>query len=175
MSNVTKVRDLMVPIADYPSVRDTATLREAIEVIENARLEVKLRKSLPRVLLVYDAIDLMVGYVRRRDIMRGLEPEHLLTKPLDYSKKPFDIAVDFNLAELSFATVAKAVRKQAERSVRDVMQPNETTVDADDHVMKVVQEMVALDVPLIPVLDSGKLVGVVRSVDVLQELARMLE
>lgn len=175
MTHVPKVRDLMVPIADYPSVRDTATLREAVRVIERARLEVKLRKSLPRVLLVYDAIDLMVGYIRRRDIMRGLEPNHLLSKPLDYSKKPFDVGVDFNLAELSFESVAKAVRKQAERSVRDIMQPNETTVDADDHIMKVVQEMVALDVPLIPVLEGGKLVGVVRSVDVLRELARMME
>ena len=55
------------------------------------------------------------------------------------------------------------------------MNPIEAIVDADDHVMKAVQAMVALDVNLIPVLQGGQLVGVVRSVDVFRDLAQLLK
>ncbi|MGD2215203.1 MAG: CBS domain-containing protein [Gemmatimonadales bacterium] len=169
-----RVREVMIPVEEYPSVRDNATLREAIVTIEEAQLEVELRKSLPRVLLVFDEINVLVGTVRRRDIMRGLEPKYLLSKPLEYKKKLFDIDVDPNLAELSYDRVVRGIREQANRPVSDVMQPIVTILDAEDHVMKAVQAMVALDVNLIPVLQEGKLVGVVRSVDVFHDLAQLV-
>lgn len=169
-----RVKDIMIPVDQYPSVRDNATLREAIAKIEDAKLEVDLRRSLPRVLLVFDEIDVLVGTVGRRDIMRGLEPKYLLTKPLEYKKKLFDIDVDPNLAELSYDRVVRGIREQANRPVSDVMNPIDAILDADDHVMKAVQAMVALDVHLIPVLQEGQLVGVVRSVDAFHHLAQLL-
>lgn len=169
-----RVKEIMIPVEQYPSVRDNATLREAIIKIEEAQLEVERRKSLPRVLLVFDEIDVLVGTVRRRDIMRGLEPKYLLSKPLEYKKKLFDIDVDPNLAELSYDRVVRGIREQANRPVSDVMKPVAAILDADDHVMKAVQAMVALDVNLIPVLQDGKLVGVVRSVDAFHDLAQLV-
>ena len=164
----------MIPAERYPSVRDRATLREAVRIIETAQLEVALRKSLPRVLLVFDEIEVLVGYVRRRDLMRGLEPKFLVSQPLAYRKKLFDVAVDPNLSELSYDRVIRGLREQAERPVSDVMQPIETIINADDHVMKAAYEMVSLDLTLIPVVDSGRLVGVIRSVDVFHELSTLL-
>ncbi len=170
-----RVKEVMIPVEQYPSVQDNSTLREAIQVIEEAQLEVETRKSLPRVLLVFDQINVLVGTVRRRDIMRGLEPKYLLSKPLEYKKKLFDIDVDPNLAELSYDRVVRGIREQADRPISDVMNPIEAILDADDHVMKAVQAMVALDVNLIPVLQGGQLVGVVRSVDVFRDLAQLLK
>jgi CBS domain-containing protein len=164
----------MIPIEQYPSVRDNATLREAIAVMESAELEVDLKKSLPRVLLVFDGIDVLVGYVRRRDIMRGLEPKFLASQPLEHRQQMFDVSFDPNLLELSFDRLVKGVRDQAERPVSDVMRPVEAILDADDHVMKAVYEMVSLNVSLIPVLHEGNLVGVIRSVDVFRELADLV-
>jgi len=169
-----RVREIMIPIEQYPSVSDTATLREAIIAIEGARLEVDLRQSLPRVLLIFDAIGVMVGYVRRRDIMRGLEPKTLINQPLDYSKKPFDVEIDPNLSELSYDRVAKGVLAQADRPVTDVMQPNDILIDADDHVLKAIYEMVSYDLSHLPVISDGHLVGVVRSVDVFHELFKLV-
>ncbi len=170
-----RVKEIMIPVEQYPSVRDRATLREAIAKMEEAVLEVELRKSLPRVLLVFDEINVLVGTVRRRDLMGGLEPKFLLSKPLEYKKKLFDVAVDPNLAELSYDRVVRGIREQANRPVSDVMSPIEAILDADDHVMKAVQAVVALDVSLIPVLQEGQLVGVVRSVEVFHELAQLVK
>jgi len=169
------VGEIMVPLALYPCVRDTATLREAIEMIESAQLGVAIRKSLPRALLVYDQIGVFVGYVRRRDIMRGLEPKSLVSKPLEYRRKLFDVAVDPNLSEMSYDHVVAGIREQAEMPVSHVMRPIETTIEAADHVIKAVYEMVSFDLNLVPVLAGGHVVGVVRSVDVFHELAQLLE
>ena len=175
VDSMRRVREIMIPLEQYPSVRDNATLEEAIAVIESAQLEVDLRKSLPRVLLVFDEINVMVGTVRRRDIMRGLEPKFLVSQPLEYRKKLFDVAVDPNLSELSYDRVVKGIREQARRPVSDVMRPIEATIDADDHIMKATYEMVSLDLALIPVLHDGRLEGVVRSVDVFHEFAKLLQ
>jgi len=174
MGEMKRVGQIMVPLAQYPSVRDNATLRDAIAIIENAQLEVSLRKSLPRALLVYDEIDVFVGYVRRRDLMRGLEPKSLVSRPLEYRKKLFDVQIDPNLSEMSYDHVVKGIREQGNRPVSDVMRPIEATIEADDHVIKAVYEMVSSDLNLIPVLDDGQVVGVVRSVDVFHELALLV-
>jgi CBS-domain-containing membrane protein len=170
-----RVGEIMIPVAQYPSVRDNATLRDAIAVMEHAQLEVGGRKSLPRALLVFDEIHVAVGYLRRRDIMLGLEPAFLLKQPVDHAKKLFDVAVDPNLSELSYDRNIKGIRERAGRPVSDVMRPIEAILDADDHVMKAVTEMVSLDLSLIPVVQNAQLVGVVRSVDVFHEIIRLVQ
>ena len=174
MDSVKRVRDVMIPLERYPAVRDTATLREAVDIMRTAEIEVDQRKSLPRVLLVFDAIEVLVGYVRRRDIMRGLEPRYLVVQPLEYRKKLFDVAVDPNLSELSYDRVITGIREQASRPVSDVMQPIEDVLQADDHIMKAIYEMVSQDLTLIPVVDGKQLVGVVRSVELFHELVQVL-
>lgn len=174
LDETRRVRDVMIPIDEYPRVRDLAPLRQAVEIIEKAHLEVKRRKSLPRCLLVFDAIGVLVGYVRRRDIMRGLEPKFLVSRPLEYRRKLFQVDVDPNLSELTYDRVVKGIREQASRPVSDVMRPIETILSADDHVMKAIYEMVALDLSLIPVIEDRQLVGVVRSVDAFHEMAQVL-
>ena len=47
-------------------------------------------------------------------------------------------------------------------------------IQADDHIMKAVYEMVSRDLSLLPVLDGQRLVGVVRSVELFRELAEVL-
>lgn len=175
MYKLTELRDIMVPIDEYPSVRDTSTLGEAVKTIASAQLDVKLRKSLPRCVLVFDGIGVLVGYIRRRDLMQGLEPRFLVSRPLEYRDKLFDIAIDPNLAELPIDRMVQGIREQAGRQVSDVMRPIEAILEADDHCMKAVSTMVSLDLSLIPVVDGKDLVGVVRSVDVFNELAKLLE
>jgi predicted transcriptional regulator len=178
-----RVRELMVPLEKYPWVRIDDTLGHAVRVIEAARLEVGRRASLPRVLLVFDHDDDLVGIVRRRDIMRGLEPPFLVNQPLEYRVKLFEVAADPHLSELSselskevaLERVVKGLRDQANRPVGDVLRPIPTSLGPDDQVMKAVYEMVSLNQSLIPVVEDDKVIGVVRSVDVFHELALLLE
>jgi CBS-domain-containing membrane protein len=166
--------ELMVPQDKYPHIPYWFTLRQAIAEMEKSVIEIEGRQSLPRTVLVFNEAYELLGMVRRRDILKGLEPRFLASKPLEYRKKLFDVKVDPNLADLSSEKMIKGLREQAERPVSEVMVPIVATVDYDDHIMKIIYEMVGNDLSLIPVLKDKRVVGVVRSVDVLHEIAQIV-
>jgi len=168
------VRDIMIPLEQYPHICDTCTLAEAITEMEKAQLEVAGRKSLPRLLLVFDRDDHLVGLVRRRDLLRGLEPKFLREKPLDYRRRLFEVEVDPNLLELSYDHLIAGMKERAQRTVRSVMISDVVTIDGNDHLVKAIHEIVTHDITALPVLKDGRVVGVVRTVELFHEVAKLV-
>ena len=78
MMNTTAI-EIMIPIDEYPNVPHTYTIRQTAAVFKSSRLEVGGMTSLPRAVLVFDEENHALGLVRRRDILRGLEPRFLRT------------------------------------------------------------------------------------------------
>ncbi len=164
----------MIPIDSYPHVNYWITLKEAIAEFESHQIKINDKFSLPRVMLVFDDNENLVGMVRRRDILRGLEPNFLKTMPIPHRKQLFDVEVDPNLVDLSFGKIRSAMLAQAYQPISDIMQPIASTVEYDDHLAKIIYKMVSRDQPLLPVIKDGKVIGVVRSVDVFHEIARLI-
>jgi CBS domain-containing protein len=173
MENI-RVADIMIPLDNYPHIPYWFTLRQAIVEMEGFQLVIEGKMSLPRVVLVFDEAYQLLGTARRRDIMRGLEPPFLVSKTRRYRMKLFDIEVDPNLSELSYDKMVESIRKQSERPISDVMQPISTTIAHDDHLMRAVSAFVEHDISPIPVLKDAKVVGVVRTVDVFGQLAKLI-
>ncbi len=169
-----RVGEIMIPLKDYPHLPVWSSVRDAVELMHRAELTVRGRKSLPRVIFLFDLDGSIAGTVRRRDLMRGLEPKFLVSQPLEYRLKLFDVEVDPGLSELSFDKVVKGIREQADRPVTDVMCPLERTIDYDDHIMKAVYAMVSHSLSILPVVQDNKVVGVIRTVDVFHELAELV-
>lgn len=170
--NEKLVRDIMVSLEEYPCISETYTLAQAIEQMGKAKILSKKRASLPRVALVFDSeFKDLLGMLRRRDIMRGLEPKFLVGGFLDYRDKLFDVKIDPNLPELSHDRKIARIKERANRLVKEFMIPIKMTIDGKDHIMKAVYEMVDQNTSLIPVLEKNSVVGVVRSVDVLYEIS----
>lgn len=172
--NGTTVQDIMVPIDEYPCIPDTLTIGDAIIEL-TVQIRQREAQTFPRVALVFDEdFYELRGTLRRRDIMRGLEPRFLISGSLDYRHKLIDVEVDPNLAELSNDRMVARIRANARRLVRDFMSPVRATVDYDDHIMKAICEMVDRDTSMLPVLKDKSVIGVVRSVDVLREIALLI-
>ena len=169
-----RVEEVMIPLHEYPQIRDSATLVESMEEMEMAQVRVSGLRSLPRLMLVMDGKDRLVGIVRRRDILRGLEPKFLRNKPMDLRKRLFDVEVDPNLLELSADLVIEGIRKRASRTVRSVMITNVVTIDHNDHFMKAIYEMVTHDVTSLPVLKDQRVIGIVRTVELFNEIAELV-
>jgi len=55
-----------------------------------------------------------------------------------------------------------------------VMQPISATIDHADHLMHAVSAFVEHDISLLPVLKDDRVVGVVRTVGVFNELAKLV-
>ena len=82
--------------------------------------------------------------------------------------------MDPNLVDLSTDTALASIKEKAEKPVSTAMQPIVDTVDADDHLAKIIYVMINKDLNLLPVLEHDGVVGVVRSVDVFRQLAQMI-
>ena len=173
MENV-RVGDIMIPLEDYPHIPYWFTLRQAIVEMEKSEIDKDGRKSLPRAVLVFNEVYELLGLVRRRDILKGLEPKFLMVKPLQYRKKLFDMKTDPNLSLLTSDDFKKEILEQAERPVSEIMGPIEHTVDIEDHIFKVVYEMNEKMMNLVPVIKNNAVVGVVRTVDIFHRIAKMM-
>ncbi len=166
--------DMMIPLEKYPHIPHWFTLRQAVAEIKKSELEVGGQKSLPRSVLVFDEKYHLLGVARRRDILRGLEPNFLKTMPMAHRRQLFDIEADPDLTVLSTGRVAQAVREQAEQPISVVMQPITDTVEFDDHITKIIYKMISKDLDLLPVMKDNRIAGVVRSVDAFNEIAGIL-
>jgi len=155
--------DIMIPLNEYPHILHWHTLRQALEAIGKYQIHVGERLSLPRVALVFNDSYMLMGIVRRRDILRGLDPEFLAGILLAGN----DQAAERNLVA--------GIRKNAARPVSDVMFPVQTTVDFDDNIVKIIDAITAHGCSLIPVRKGGEVVGVVRTVEVCEAIGRLLQ
>ena len=130
------IHEIMVPLAEYPCLCDTHTLRQAIGEMTKVQILRRQQATLARAALVFDhSFRELLGMLRRRDIMRGLEPRFLLSGSMEYGRKLFAVPVDPNLAELSCDKFIEHMRQRADRLVKDFMIPITATIDYEDHLM----------------------------------------
>ena len=76
------VSDLMVPLAEYATVSEEATLYEAILALEKAQEDFDQTRYRHRAILVYNRDNKIVGKLSQIDVLKALEPKYneLLTE-----------------------------------------------------------------------------------------------
>lgn len=159
----------MVPLDEYPHAAPDDSLREAARMLVQAQIAVgKGRQSMPRVVLVFENSKL-VGAVRRRDILKGLEID-LLEELDELADVPIRSEVDPNLAEVLSPDKQEHWQARFDRPIREVMRDIEGRVDAGDSLTKVIYELVGDDTHMAVVVEDDHAVGVVRTVDVLRHV-----
>ncbi len=72
------VKDLMVPLSEYATVTEDATLYEAVLSLERAqeKFEDKHTRYSHRAILILDKDDNVVGKLSQLDVLRALEPKY---------------------------------------------------------------------------------------------------
>lgn len=164
----------MVPADKYPSAHADCSLREAARVMSEWHIDMHGSVSMPRILLLTDESGHLVSMVRRRDILRGLAPSFLVASISDHPEAMFDVDVDPNLTELLSDRAEEKLRAKAETLVSDIAHPIPATVAADDPLIRIIQILIRHDLSMVPVLEEGRVIGVVRTVEVLQEVSKGL-
>ena len=176
MERLKKAGELMIPLEKYPHVPYWFSLRQVVAIIEKTKLNPDMTggPSLARFVLVFDEAYKLLGITRRRDILRGLEPHFLSGAPVLAQKKGSEERADPSPPPISFDQLLEGLCRQAERPVSEVMLPIQATIDHEDHVMKVVHQMVENNLSMLPVLKENMVVGVIRSVEVFHEVANFI-
>lgn len=70
------VKDFMVPLADYATVSQDATLFEAVMALEETQNKFKSGNYWHQAVLVYDADKKIIGKISQLDVLRALEPQY---------------------------------------------------------------------------------------------------
>jgi predicted transcriptional regulator len=76
MADEIRVKDLMVPLEEYATVSEDATLYEAVVALEEAQKGFDQTRDRHRAILVLDKQGKVVGKLSQHDVIRGLEPSY---------------------------------------------------------------------------------------------------
>ena len=153
---IKKVGDIMIPLETYPHIPYWFKLRQAVAEMETTMSTGDTDKSFSRLsLLVFDEKYQLIGMVRRRDLIRGIDAEALQ-----------HIFV--------FDKLMEKIQEQADHPISDVMIPIKTTVDYEDSIIHVVHQLVKNDLSFLSVLKDKEVVGIVAIEDVFHEIAQLI-
>ncbi len=71
-----RVKDLMVPLSEYATVPETATLLDAVKALREAQAAFGQDRYRHRAILVFDGNKHFVGKLSQHDVLEALEPKY---------------------------------------------------------------------------------------------------
>ncbi|MCX5888433.1 MAG: CBS domain-containing protein [Deltaproteobacteria bacterium] len=166
MPNEKKVKDLMIPLEDYPHIPHWFTLRQAMAILREAAITFEGQFE-PLAVLVFDEKYHLMGILSLRDIIKGLEPRFLYEKYEKITLAEAEADLPGSLRDL----FGPELQQASQRPVSEFMKPNEASIDADDSIAKALFLMIKLKVSRLPVLQDNKLAGMIRLSDLFQEIS----
>lgn len=182
--NTVKVRDLMVPLAEYATVSQESTLSDAILALEEAQKNFHQDRYKHRAVLVFDEKGKIVGKLSQWDVLRALEPKY--NEIHDFGKLArFGLGAEFIKSmmknmELWQNALENICQKAADIKVSEAMYTpgkaeyvsEETTIDEAIHQLVIGHHQSLL---VTRGDESGDVVGILRLVDVFTEICRLIK
>ena len=161
------VKDILIPLTDYPHIPYWFSVREAIAMLKAVAAD-PTKKVLPYLVLVFDEKYQLLGYMGIREMLRGIEPRFMKSKEAPRYLGPED--VDLTLGTLWKDLFTRRCKEEAKKPVREVMAPIRATIKVTDSIVKAAFTMLQTDTWIIPVMEGKKVAGIVRLVDIFKEL-----
>jgi len=158
----------MVPLAEYPHLDADATLGDIFALLKQ-RYDAALQF---RSVLVFDRNKRLIGKISLHDLLNILLPDYLTHRPSRTEGADNDLA---SLALLWQDDSADHVRLVAKQRVGDHVRPAAAPLKPDDPLTLALYRFANSDFNTIPVAEDGRIVGVVRIVDVLAAVAATLQ
>jgi len=183
------IKELMVPLEEYVTVSDDATLAEAVATLEEAQAEyfkdaVKSRRFPHRALLVLDKRGKVRGKLSQLDIIKALEPKYKSIFSSDSMSRMADIGLSQHFLRdmlSSYSLFDKPLRdickKSAAIKVKDCMYApvDNEVVQEEETLEKAVHQLVFGRHQSLLVTDAqNNIVGILRLVDVFEAISQAI-
>lgn len=178
MDEVITVEELMVPLEEYATVSEDATLFEAILALEKAQgiQDRGRRPYLHRAVLVYDKNKKVSGKISQIDAIRALEPRY---QELGDSRSmaraglsPEFIRTMLESYSLCDASLTEMCSKGAHITVKNFMNRpgREEHVDAEASLCEAIHQFIIGQHQSLLVVREGEIVGILRLTDVFMKV-----
>lgn len=183
MDEIIRVSDLMVPLDEYATVGDDATLYEAVIALEKAQEELDRKRHhyLHRAILVYNKNKKITGKISQLDVLMALEPKYQdMGDMRTLSRAGFSpqflksMMEKFHLCDKSFSEMCT---KAANIKVKDFMHtPTEGEhVEEERSLCEAIHQFVMGHHQSLLVTRDGVIVGILRLTDVFKEVFQMIK
>lgn len=170
------VKNIMVPLSDYPTVSTEATLKEAVEALEKAQINFDPTRYRHRAVLVYDENKKIVGKVSQLDVLKALEPKYdqmkdskTLTRfgfSQEFMKSLFK---QFQLLDKPLDDIGKKAGKLKVKEIMYTLSDGEF-VEETATLNEAIHQFVLGHHQSLLVTKDGEIVGILRQTDVFKEV-----
>ena len=175
------VKDLMVPLSDYPVVDENATIYEAVQALAEAQKRFDPSRYRHRAVLVADASGRIVGKLGQLDMLRALEPKYNEMRSgakvtrLGFSRKFLLSMLD--RYELFSQPIEQMCLNVFEQKVTRYMQrPGEgEQIEADASLDQAVHLLVVCQHPSLLVMEGERITGILRLTDVFSSVFGVID
>jgi CBS domain-containing protein len=164
MAKDRAVKDIMIDVFEFPHIPYWFSIRQAIGILNKSVLNSE-KCHHPIAILVFDEKYNLLGVAGLEDILKVIEPR--LSKG---TQGP--TADDPKLSSYVSSLFSKESKHATDRPLGDAIVPVKVFLKPDDPVTRAAYMMVQNNLRLLPVLeDKKKLIGVVRMIEVFQEIS----
>ena len=179
-----QIKELMIPLEEYATIDEDATLFDAVMALEKAQDEINRaeRKYLHRAILVYNKNKKIVGKLSQLDILKGLEPKYksatgdsgrMMTSGFSQNFLK-SLVKQFALWDKPLADICQ---KASAMKVKDCMYiPSEGEfVDANDSMAVAIHQLVVGHHQSLLIIKDKNIVGILRLTDVFREVCHAIK
>jgi CBS domain-containing protein len=174
-----KVRDLMVPLDEYPVVEEDTTLLDVVRALDEGQKRLPPGKQPYRAVLVVDQDRKIVGKIGQFAFLAALEPKYNLLGDLDklhtsgLSPEIVSLAMEhYRFFEDSLSDLCQ--RRSAMKAV-DAMQPLSESVDENASISDAIHKIVIWQHLSLLVTRGDEVVGLIRLSDLYDEIALQMK
>lgn len=175
------LKDLVVPLSEYATVPEDATLFEAVVALEQAQADFDQTRYRHRAILVLDKDDQVLGRLNQMDVLRALEPKyyemldrkHLRTFGFNPAFMK-SLLEDYHLFDNPMQDIC---RKAGEQNVQQFMHmPTEEEIIAESASLdEAIHQLISGHHQSLLVTRDGKIVGILRLTDVFAAVYRAMK
>lgn len=163
MPETKKVKELMVPISEYPVVYNTDTLKDAIKVLKTYHVDSKEHRSM-LVLKREGTEEKLAGILTVRDILNTIKG-----KTMSYDKDEL-----FSMSWSRFygkSSLGTSVTTKVEDAIRPLVTE---FVQTEQDVSDAIRIMMTKGINILPVFEGEKPVGIIRAIDILGYIGELI-
>ncbi len=175
-----KVADIMIPLSEYATVSEDATLHEAVQALEKAQNRYRRNRYGHQSILVADRLGFIVGRLSQMDLILALERRYRqrgLTDPARHRVfGPSYIPTEIDRLKLWQKPLAELCRLGLEVKVQEIMQTPKrgAYIGFDASLDEAVHRMAVGRYRSLLVTQWGKVTGILRLCDVFDRIHQTL-
>jgi predicted transcriptional regulator len=173
--NEKRVKDLMVPIDEYPVVSIEATLLDVVNALHESHSAGPPDREPPRAVLVMDEQKRIVGKIGHLLVLKAVESQQHIKCTINAltSGGVGQEFVEWMVENLRFwqEDISDLCRRVRKMPVKEAMLPIHESIDAESSLGEAIHGFVAWQTLSLLVTRQGEIVGILRLADVYQAVA----